>query len=67
MVELTGEKTKTAAVALAVREAIRREKMRQLADLLKTVEIDEEAIAECREANALRVKWLQEPREGDTR
>ena len=67
LVELTGEKTKTAAVSFAVREAIRREKMRQLADLLGRVDIDEEAIAEGREADARRAKWLEEMGSADAR
>jgi len=40
----TGARTKTEAVAFAVREQIRRSKMRKLASLLGRVRIDEETI-----------------------
>lgn len=44
LMRLTGARSKTAAVALAVDEQIRREKLRRLASLLGKVDIDEEAI-----------------------
>lgn len=42
---LLGTKTKTAAVARAVEEQIRREKLKRLARLLGRVAVDEDALA----------------------
>jgi hypothetical protein len=58
LVECTDAKTKTAAVAIAVKEQIRRVKLKKLADLLGTVAIDEKAIKESRKADMKRAKWL---------
>ena len=60
LVEITNAKTKTAAVAMAVREQIRRAKLKKLADFLGTIVIDENAIKEGNEADMKRVKWLEE-------
>ena len=60
LVEFTDAKTKTAAVALAVKEQIRRAKLKKLADLLGTVAIDEKAIKESNRADMKRAKWLVE-------
>jgi len=60
LVEFTDAKTKTAAVALAVKEQIRRAKLKKLADLLGTVAIDEKAIKESNRADMKRAKWLEE-------
>ena len=46
LVEFTDAKTKTAAVAIAVKEQIRRAKLKKLADFLGTVAIDEKAMKE---------------------
>jgi hypothetical protein len=46
LVEFTDAKTKTAAVTIAVKEQIRRAKLKKLADFLGTVAIDEKAIKE---------------------
>ena len=60
LVEFTDAKTKPAAVALAVKEQIRRAKLKKLADLLGTVAIDEKAIKESNRADMKRAKWLVE-------
>jgi hypothetical protein len=60
LVEFTNAKTKTAAVAMAVKEQIRRAKLKKLADFLGTVVIDEEAIKEGNKADMKRAKWLEE-------
>ena len=44
LLEFSKANTKTAAVALAVREQIRREKLKRLAGLLGNVDIDEKGI-----------------------
>jgi hypothetical protein len=60
LVEFTDAKTKTAAVAMAVKEQIRRAKLKKLADLLGTVAIDEKAIKEGNKADMKRAQWLEE-------
>ncbi len=45
LMRLLGTKTKTAAVARAVEEQIRREKLKRLARLLGRVAVDEDALA----------------------
>ena len=45
LMRLTGARTKTAAVARAVDEQIRREKLRRLASMLGKVDVDDEAIS----------------------
>ncbi len=50
LMRLMGAKTKTAAVARAVDEQIRREKLERLAALLGKVDIDEDAISAVRAA-----------------
>jgi hypothetical protein len=60
LMEFTNAKTKTAAVAIAVKEQIRRAKLRKLADFLGTVAIDELAIQEGNQAEMKRAKWLEE-------
>jgi hypothetical protein len=47
---LLGAGSKTAAVAYAVEEQIRREKLRRLGDLFGTVDVDEAAIAAMEDA-----------------
>ena len=44
LLALSGEKTKTAAVTAAVKEQIRRAKMKQLAGLLGRVQVDDAAL-----------------------
>ena len=60
LVEFTNAKTKTAAVAMAVKEQIRRAKLKKLGDFLGTVVIDEKAIEEGNQADMKRVRWLEE-------
>jgi Arc/MetJ family transcription regulator len=60
LVEFPYAKTKTAAVAITVKEQIRRAKLKKLADFLGTVAIDEKAIKESNKADMKRVKWLEE-------
>lgn len=60
LLKFSNAKTKTAAVAQAVKEHIRKAKLKQLASLLGTVEIDEKAIRESNEADMRRAQWLEE-------
>ena len=60
LVEFTNAKTKTAAVAIAVKEQIRRAKLKKLAGLLGTVDVDENVINESNKADMRRAQWLQE-------
>lgn len=60
LVKISDAKSKTAAVALAVKEQIRRTKLKKLAGLLGTVGVDEDAIAESRNADLKRAQWLEE-------
>ena len=60
LVKFSDAKTKTAAVASAVKEQIRRAKLRQLAALLGTVDVDEKIIEEGNEADIGRARWLDE-------
>ena len=60
LVKFTDAKTKTAAVALAVKEQIRRAKLKKLAGLLGTVAVDEKAIMESDQADMKRANWLEE-------
>jgi len=59
LVKLSDAKTKTAAVAFAVREQIRRSKLKKLASLLGTVPVDEKAINESNQADMNRAQWLE--------
>lgn len=65
LVKYSDEKTKTAAVALAVKEQIRRAKLKKLSGLLGTVNIDEKAIEESNEADMRRAQMLKEIGEGN--
>ena len=60
LVQLSDAKTKTAAVAFAVQEQIRRAKLKKLASLLGTVTVDVKAINESNKADMRRAQWLQE-------
>ena len=59
LLEITNAKTKTEAVAKAVKEHIRRAKLKKLADFLGKVAINERAIQEGNQAEMKRVKWLE--------
>ncbi len=60
LLKFSGAKTKTAAVALAVKEQIRRAKLKKLAGLLGAVDIDEKAIKESNRADMMRAQWLEQ-------
>jgi hypothetical protein len=60
LVSFSNAKSKTAAVAQAVKEQIRRAKLEKLASLLGSVDIDEKAIKEGNEADMKRAQWLQD-------
>jgi len=60
LVRLSHAKTKTAAVASAVKEQIRRAKLKELSALLGTVDVDEKAIQGGNRADMDRVNWLEE-------
>ena len=63
----TGSKTKTAAVALAVKEQIRRAKLKKLAGLLGTIDVDEKVTKDSNKADMSRAQWLEEIGEGNDR
>ena len=65
LVKYSDEKTKTAAVALAVKEQIRRAKLKKLSGLLGTINIDKKAIEESNEADMRRAQMLKEIGEGN--
>lgn len=67
LVKFSSAKTKTAAVALAVTEQIRRAKLKKLAGFLGTVDVDEKAIKESNKADMRRAQWLEEIGEGNDR
>ncbi len=59
LMKFSDTKTKTAAVALAVKDQIRRAKLKQLASLLGTVDVDEKSIEESNEVDMSRAQWLE--------
>jgi len=67
LVRFSDAKTKTAAVSLAVKEQIRRAKLKKLSGLLGTVDVDEKAIKESNKADMKRARWLKEVGEGNDR
>lgn len=58
LLKYTGSKTKTAAVAQAVKEQIRRGKLRQLSEILGKIDFDEKALQEGNESDLKRAQWL---------
>jgi len=60
LMEYCNAKNKTAAVASAIKDQIRRAKLKQLASLLGTVDVDEESVQESSEADMRRARWLEE-------
>ena len=58
LLRFTKSKTKTAAVAEAVKEQIRRAKLKELAGLLGTLDIDENSADEGDLADLERSQWL---------
>jgi len=67
LLKFTNAKTKTAAVAIAVQEQIRRAKLKKLAGLLGTIAVDENALKESNEADMNRAKWLDDIGKGNAR
>jgi len=59
LMKFSDAKTKTNAVAFAVKEQIRRAKLKRLSDLLGTVDIDESDIRESSESDMQRAQWLK--------
>jgi len=60
LVSFTKEKAKTGAVTWAVKEHIRRAKLKKLAGLLGAVDVDEKAINKSDEADMRRAQWLED-------
>ena len=60
LLKLSHAKTKTAAVALAVKEQIRRTKLKKLADLLGTIDVDEKELEQSNKLDIRRTHWLEE-------
>lgn len=67
LVKFSNTKTKTAAVALAVKEQIRRAKLKRLAGFLGKLDVDEKAIKDSNKADMRRAQWLEEIGEGNDR
>ncbi len=59
LLHLSGEKTKTAAVTTAVKEQIRRTKLRKLAGLLGRIEVDDDALKKQEKADRKRARLLE--------
>lgn len=60
LLRLSGEKTKTAAVVMAIKEQIRFAKRKKLAKMLGSIEVDEESIKAQEAAEDERYKLLEE-------
>lgn len=60
LVKISNAKSKTAAVSMAVKEQIRRAKLKKLAGLLEKIDIDEDAIDESDHADLNRAQWLDQ-------
>ena len=60
LVKFSDAKTKTAAVALAVKEQIRRTKLKKLAGLLGTIDVDEKKLEQSNKLDMRRTHWLEE-------
>jgi hypothetical protein len=58
LMEMYGTQTKTQAVIRAIKEELRRNKLRQLADLLGNIEIDESAHSDVDKKDQERANWL---------
>lgn len=58
LLKYMNSKTKTGAVVQAVKEQIRREKLKQLSDKLGKIDFDEEVIREGNESDMKRAQWL---------
>ncbi len=60
LMQLSHAKNKTAAVASAVKEQIRRTKLKMLADLLGAIDVDEKEIEKSDRLDMSRAQWLEE-------
>jgi len=60
LVKISNARSKTAAVALAVKEQIRRAKLKKLMELLGTIDVNEGAIKKINKADLERAQWLEE-------
>jgi len=60
LVRLSGAKTKTAAVTAAVREQIRRAKLKKLSDLLGSIDFDAEQVEKANSLDIRRARWLDQ-------
>ena len=60
LVKISNARSKTAAVALAVKEQIRRAKLKKLMELLGTIDVNEGAIKKSNKADLERAQWLEE-------
>ncbi len=60
LMALSHAKNKTAAVASAVKEQIRRTKLKMLADLLGSIDVDEKEIEKSDRLDMSRAQWLEE-------
>ena len=67
LVKFSDAKTKTAAVAFAVKEQIRRVKLKKLAGLLGTVDFDKTTVKESNKADMKRAQWLEGIGKGNDR
>ena len=59
LMELSCAKNKTAAVAFAIKEQIRRTKLKKLADILGTIDVDEKEIENGDRLDISRAQWLE--------
>jgi hypothetical protein len=59
LMQLSHAKNKTAAVTSAVKEQIRRTKLKKLSDLLGMIEVDEEEIENSDRLDISRAQWLE--------
>jgi len=59
LMALSHAKNKTAAVAFAIKEQIRRTKMKKLADILGTIDVDEKGIKNGDKLDMGRAQWLE--------
>ncbi|RPJ80378.1 MAG: hypothetical protein EHJ94_06580 [Deltaproteobacteria bacterium] len=66
LVKISDAKSKTAAVVIAVKEQIRRAKLKKLTGLLGTVNVDEAAIAQSGNADLRRAQWLEKMQNNST-
>ena len=65
LVEISDAKTKTAAVVFAIKEQIRKIKLKKLGDLLGKVNIDEAVMNEGYKADVMSAQWLEEMGKGN--